>query len=129
MGSWRDIRIQGGEKTEWSCLDKDVERPHGEALDLVLAAAGVVDEIRVSKCLRFGPFVPKGASNTPLLVGKDEAGVAQTAVAAGGPHLETSEKDLNESRLTKTISRIPDPPAAYVLAPARPRPLGRAWTV
>ena len=87
----------------------------GKLLDLVLAAAGVVDEIRVSKCLRFGPFVPKGASNTPLLVGKDEAGVAQTAVAAGGPHLETSEKDLNESRLTKTISRIPDPPAAYVL--------------
>ena len=120
-GELAGIRIQGGEKTEWSCQPQNVESPNGEALELVLPAAGVVDEIRISKCLRFGPFVPKGASNSPLLVDKDAAGPAQTVV--GGPHLETSEKDLNGARL-KTISRAPDLQAAYVLPASQAKP---AW--
>ena len=114
-GQLEGIRIQGGEKTEWSCLDKDVERPNGDALELVLAAAGVVDEIRVSNCLRYGPFVPKGASNTTLIVGNEKSSLPPAAVAAGGPRLETSDTDLNEARLKKTASRIPSTSAAYVL--------------
>ena len=106
-GQLEGLRIQGGVQTDWSCPGKDIERPNGEALELVLPAAGVVDEIRVSKGLRFGPFVPQGATNPPLLMVQAAAGAPR---AAGGQHLETSEKDLNAARL-KVISKVPEVPA------------------
>jgi hypothetical protein len=110
-GQLEGIRIQGGVKTEWSCEPKNVERPNGDALELVLPAAGVIDEIRVSKVLRYGPIVPVGAGNAPLVM---EEGAGSTQASASGPHLESAEKEMNEARL-KNISRVPDVQAAYVL--------------
>ena len=102
-GQLEGIRIQGGLKTDWSCEQRNAELPNGEALELVLPAAGVIDEIRISKVLRFGPFVPVGAANVPLVT---ENASASAEVKAGGAHLETGEKDLNNARL-KVISRSP----------------------
>ena len=121
-GQLEGIRIQGGENTPWSCQAKNVERPNGEALELVLPSAGVVDEIRVSKILRFGPMVPKGAANVPLVV-MEKAASASVEVKSGCPHLETSEKDLNATRF-KLISKIPDIQAAYVFDANQAKP---AW--
>ena len=65
-GQLEGIRIQGGENTEWSCLPKNVERPNGEALELILPAAGVVDEIRAfpSAC-DSAPWCPKARKTLP----------------------------------------------------------------
>ena len=120
-GQLEGIRIQGGMPSDWSCQSKDVERPNGDALELVLPAAGVVDEIRVSKGLRFGPFVPQGAKNPPLMMEQGGAGALQ---AAGGSHLETSENDLNAARF-KMIAKIPEvQQAAYVFDANQAKP---AW--
>ena len=121
-GQLEGIRLQGGEKTEWSChAQRNVEAPNGDALELVLPAAGVVDELRVSKCLRFGPFVPEGAKNTSLVVEQDASKSLQAT--AGGMHLETSDKDLNAARL-KVISKVPDVQAAHVFNASQAKP---AW--
>ena len=63
---------------------------------LVLSAAGIVDEIRVSKGLRYGPFVPVGATNPPLVTARVAA--APLVAAANAPHVETSEKELDALR-------------------------------
>ncbi len=115
-----DIRLQGGLESGWSCPLARLERPNGDALELVLAAPGTIDEIRVSDALRYGPIVPCGATNVPLVVDAPQAAAAK----AGGQHLQTSEKDLNDSRL-KLLSKVPDlQDAAYVLQAADARP---AW--
>ena len=111
-GQLDGIRLQGGLRTDWSCEPRNAELPNGDALELVLPSAGVIDEIRISKGMRFGPIVPKGASNIHLVMDIDPSIRAQAT--AGGSHLETSDKDLNEARL-KVISRVPDVRAAYVL--------------
>ena len=119
-GALEDIRLQGGLESGWSCPLARLERPNGDALELVLAAPGTIDEIRVSDALRYGPIVPCGATNVPLVVDAPQAAAAK----AGGQHLQTSEKDLNDSRL-KLLSKVPDlQDAAYVLQAADARP---AW--
>lgn len=111
-GQLEGYRIQGGLRTQWSCEPKNAEPPAGVAVDLVLPAAGVIDEIRVSKVLRYGPFVPEGTKNVPLVMDVDPA--FQTGVTAGGPHIETSEKDMNDARLKNTPA-IPEVQANKVL--------------
>ena len=61
-GQLEGYRIQGGSlKTPWSCDPKSAELPAGVVVDMILPAPGVIDEIRISKALRYGPFVPEGA--------------------------------------------------------------------
>ena len=118
-GQLEGFRIQGGLKSQWSCNPKNAEQPAGNAVDLILPAAGVIDEIRISKALRYGPFVPEGAQNVPLVMDVDPA--FQTRTAAGGPHLETADKDLDEARL-KHISPMPDLQAERILAATASKP-------
>ncbi len=87
---------------------------------LVLSAAGIVDEIRVSKGLRYGPFVPVGATNPPLVTARVAA--APLVAAANAPHVETSEKELDALR-AKNISAIPDTRAACTLGAAQALPM------
>jgi hypothetical protein len=94
--------------------------PEGDVTSLVLAGAGVVDEIRVSKGLRYGPFVPVGATNPPLVTPRV---AASPRAAANAPHVETSEKDLDALR-AKNISAIPETRANYTLGAAQALP---AW--
>ena len=53
----------------------------------------------------------------------EKAASAAVEVKSGGPHLETSEKDLNATRF-KLISKIPDVQAAYVFDANQAKP---AW--
>jgi len=80
-------------------------------MELVLPAAGVVDEIRISKGLRYGPFVPKGATNPSMIIPQSQAEKQPTV---GTQHLETSEKDLDAKR-KEMLSPIPEIKATYVL--------------
>ncbi len=120
-GQLEGYRIQGGLRTQWSCEPQNAERPAGNAVDLILPGPCVIDEIRISKTLRYGPFVPEGAKNVPLVMDVDPA--FQTQAAAGGPHLETPDKDLNETRL-KNTSTVPDAQADLVLPCTTAKP---AW--
>ena len=106
-------------KTPWSCDPRNAEQPAGKAVDLILPAAGVIDEIRISKALRYGPFLPEGTTNVPPVINVDS--VFQTHTAAGGPYLETADKHLNKARLNN-IAHVPDVEAARILAATSSKP-------
>ncbi|MCY3018925.1 MAG: hypothetical protein NTW87_07850, partial [Planctomycetota bacterium] len=118
-GALQGIRILGGEPTEWTCPASDIQRPEGEALDLLLPTACTVDEIRVSSGLRYGPFIPVGAISSPLVVERPEP----TPAAGGGAYLQTPERDL-EAHRNKAILPVPDPKADYVFGADTAKP---AW--
>ncbi len=119
-GALVGVRPQGTDGETWDHSARGRGLPEGDVTSLVLSAAGVVDEVRVSKGLRYGPFVPVGATNPPLVAPRVAA--APRAAAANAPHVETSEKDLDALR-AKSISAIPETRATYTLGAAQALPV------
>jgi hypothetical protein len=119
-GALVGVRLQGTDGERWDTSARGRGLPEGDVTSLVLPAAGVVDEIRVSKGLRYGPFVPMGVTNPPMVT--DRPASAQVPAAANTPHVETSEKELDTLR-AKNIAAVPDTRAAYTLSPAQALPM------
>jgi hypothetical protein len=111
------------------CYGKDrgqpIEMPNGEAFQIELAAAGVIDEIRVSKVCRFGPVVPRGFKNPSFLAGEPPAqyALAANVEAVNRPRMETSEKDLDAIR-AKASSPPPAEKADFIFGADKAKP---AW--
>ena len=55
------MRLYADGVMEAVCYGKDRMFLRGKAVDLFLPMDGVIDEIRISKSLRYGPVVPEGA--------------------------------------------------------------------
>ena len=104
-----------GEHTILAGYGKEKAHPRGKAIDLVLNAPGVVDEIRISKDLRYEPAIPQGAKAVSYLAAADSA--EQTAAAAN-PVKEISEAELDQER-AKLVSAMPAPRAEYVFGADR----------
>ena len=119
-GALVGVRLQGTDGEQWDHSARGRGLPEGDVTSLVLAAPGVVDEIRVSKGLRYGPFVPLGATNPPLVAPRVAA--SPRAAAANAAHVETSEKDLDALR-AKNLWAVPDTRAAYTLNAAQALPV------
>ena len=97
-----------------------VELPNGQAMDLVLKARGVIDEIRISRGLRYGPLVPAGASYTPYQ--PKQTAPAESAAPAQ-PEPVVSAEEIARLR-AEQIRPPPKLDAAYVFGPREALP---AW--
>ncbi len=95
-----------------------VVQPNGQAMDLVLKAGGVIDEIRISRGLRYGPIVPAGATYTPYQTtarkGKEKAKPIQTTSTV-------SEKEIARLRAAN-VQPVPAAEAAYVFEAGEAQP-------
>jgi len=96
----------------------DVVHPRGRAMMLVLKAPGVIDEICISRGLRYGPLIPKGAKTVSYL-----APVEKPAPAAATQVKEISAEEIRKLR-RKRIRPVPKADGAYAFAAARAKP---AW--
>jgi hypothetical protein len=108
-GAWDGdvVRLYVDGVLEGACYGKDKMFPHGAAIDLVLLQDGVIDEIRISKCLRYGPVVPEGVK--PVLY--------SLATTSQPPAPAAAVKDVKEEELDKErakfISPVPQSTADY----------------
>ena len=119
-GSWDGdvMRIYADGVMEAVCYGKDKMFLHGSAVDLILPLEGVIDEIRISKCLRYGPVVPEGVK--PVLY--------SLATTSAPPPPAMAAKDVKEEELDKERAKLifPVPPskADYTFGIDQVRP---AW--
>jgi hypothetical protein len=87
----------------------------------VYAWSGCIDEVRLSKVQRYGPFIPVGAKWSPFVVAEKEAGGPKRA----GPAKLRPAPDYAAQR-AKQIATIPAPPAgALTFSAADLKPLLR----
>ena len=109
-GSWNNeiMRFYVDGVLQGVCYGKGTEMPRGKVLDLVLAANGVIDEIRISKTFRYGPIIPEGAKAVPF----NQPAPAETNAAVES-FKDPAETELDKQRL-KLISPVPDAGAGYV---------------
>ncbi len=96
-GSWDGdvVRVYVDGVLEGACYGKDKMFPRGGAIDLILSQDGVIDEIRISKCLRYGPVVPEGVK--PVLYSLATTSAPPPAAAA---------KDVKEEELDKERAKL-----------------------
>jgi len=104
------------------CYGKDREgnsvvHPTGQAVDLVLKAPGVIDEIRISKGLRFGPVIPVGAKAVSYPKIKVKPDAAASALK------ELTLKEMTALR-QKALKPVPRPKASYIFSAQKAQP---AW--
>jgi hypothetical protein len=111
-GSWDGevMRVYLDGVLEGVCYGKDKMMPRGKALDLILAEPGVIDEIRISRGLRYGPVIPKGAVPVSYL---PPAAPAEQASVVVAPVRDTPAADLDRIR-TNAIAPMPKPQADHV---------------
>ena len=120
-GNWRGSASRAARTPSGVASPRTWNGPMGKRWNWSCPPRAWSTRFAISKCLRFGPFVPEGAKNSSFVMEQDASNSLQAA--AGGPHLETSDKDLNAARL-KTISKVPDVQAAYVFNASQAKP---AW--
>ena len=96
---------------------KDLMVPRGTALDLVLPLDGVIDEIRISKGLRYGPIVPAGVKQVAFSLPTVTPPTPDSPVAK-----EVAEEELNKER-AKRLSPVPQSGADYTFAADLARPI------
>jgi hypothetical protein len=118
-GSWDGdaMRLYVDGVLEGICYGKDQMVPRGTALDLVLPLDGVIDEIRISKGLRFGPIVPAGVKQVALSLPT----TTQPPIAPAAK--EVTEEELQSER-AKRIAPVPQSSADYTFAASLAHP---AW--
>ena len=119
-GSWDGdaMRLYVDGVLEGVCYGKDQMVPRGTALDLVLPLDGVIDEIRISKGLRYGPIAPEGVKQVALSLPT----TTQPPPAAPAAK-EVKEEELNKER-EKRIAPVPASSADFTFAANLARP---AW--
>ncbi len=99
-----------------------MEPPQGQTIDIVLPYAGVIDEIRVSRGLRYGPVMPVGAE--PIVFASPVAASAAPAPTPAAPTVkEPSPADIAAER-AKLVSPLPAPTGDSVIGSDRFAP---AW--
>ena len=118
-GEWDGdvMRLYADGVMEAACYGKGRMFLHGKAVDLVLPMDGVIDEIRISKSLRYGPVVPDGAKQ--VLYSLATTSEPPVAVATK----EVKEEELDKER-AKLISPVPQSKADYTFGIDQVRP---AW--
>ena len=118
-GSWDGdvVRVYVDGVMEGVSYGKDKMFPRGKAMDLMLLSDGVIDEIRISKGLRYGPMIPDGAKT-----------VLYSLATTSQPPPKIAAKDVTEEELdkerAKLISPVPQSNADYTFGIDRLRP---AW--
>jgi hypothetical protein len=95
------------------------EMPEGAIVDLLLAYAGVYDEICLSSTLSFGPVIPAGCAPVPFNTPEDPKAKAKSVTGLNEP----TGAELDEQR-AKRISAVPECRADYVFGIERMMP---AW--
>jgi hypothetical protein len=119
-GSWDGdvMRLYADGVMEAACYGKDKMFPHGIAADLILPLNGVIDEIRISKSLRYGPVVPEGVKTVLYSLATTSAPPPAPMAAK-----DVKEEDLDKER-AKLISPVPPSTADYTFGIDQVRP---AW--
>ena len=120
-GSWdgQALRFYVDGVLEGIVYPPGMEPPQGPTVELLSSYSGVIDEIRISKGLRYGPLVPVGAEMTPYATPAAPAAPAVKAQAAK----ELSEAELHAQQ-AKLISPLPACKADYAIGADRFAP---AW--
>ena len=119
-GSWDGdvMRVYVDGVLEGVCYGKDKMFPRGKAVDLFLPLDGVIDEIRISKGLRYGPIVPDGVK--PVLYSLATTSQPPPAAARQGGQGRGTGQGAGRS----CISPVPQSTADYTFGVDQVRP---AW--
>jgi hypothetical protein len=120
-GSWdgQALRFYVDGVLEGIVYPPGMEPPQGQTVDLLSSYAGVIDEVRISKVLRYGPLIPVGSEAAPYVT---PAVLAAPDVKAPSAR-ELSETDLYAQQ-AKMTSPLPQCKADYVIGADRFAP---AW--
>jgi hypothetical protein len=90
---------------------KDLTPPQGTVVSVTLPYDGVIDEIRLSKALRYGPVVPSGCQPVPFNP-PAASNVNAEAASEAGKEITTVELDGERAKLTASV---PECKADYMI--------------